>query len=169
MTFFYFASVLPTNFIWNSKTVSDILFTTIWPCNWTITIIYWIYLYPIFKTEFWLNFQIHFLPIFLTVIDSFVNSCSFMRKNYYYPFSIIFIYVIVNLFITLSSDVPIYPGLDYKSILSFILILCLPVISIASLEIIKYLKRKAVENRDIREKKKLFIESEMLEVNQLTS
>jgi hypothetical protein len=169
MTFFYFASVLPTNLIWNSKTISDILFTTIWPCNWAITIVYWTYLYPILKTEFWLNLQIHFLPIFLTVLDSFVNSCSFTRKNYYYPFSIIFIYITVNLFVTLSSGVPIYPGLDYKSILSFILISSLPVISIVSLEMIKYVKRKAVENRDIREKKKQFIESEMLEVNQLTS
>ncbi|OMJ71801.1 hypothetical protein SteCoe_29893 [Stentor coeruleus] len=167
ITFFYFASVLPTNFVWNSKTISDILFTTIWPCNWTVTIIYWTYLYPIFKTELWLNLQIHFLPIFLTVIDSLFNSCNFMRKYYFYPFVIIFVYTMVNLSVTLSSGVPIYPGLNFKNFLTYGLLSCLPVVSIISLETIKLVKRKIAENQENRKKGKKFIESEMSEVNQL--
>ncbi|OMJ95220.1 hypothetical protein SteCoe_1428 [Stentor coeruleus] len=167
MTFIYFASVLPTNFVWNSQTISDILFTTIWPCNWAITIVYWVYLFPIFKTDLWVNLQIHLLPVLLTVLDSFFNSCIFERKNYSYPFTIIFIYILVNLTITLSSGIPLYPGLNYKNLLSYGLVLSLPAISIISLEMMKYAKRKIAENKNYRDKQKKFIESEMLEVSQL--
>ena len=115
-----------------------------WAFNWDITLTYWAYLFPLHPPlEPFRAITNHSIPLILTLIDFSMNKIVFVRVQFAAPILTLIGYGLLVL-MPFSLEVKvIYPGIDFKGWLSYVLLIGLVVFGIIVLEIGKLVKEKA--------------------------
>ena len=140
------------------------LFEISWGLNWTITLIYWIFVFP--NRDPANNFQIfimvllHTTPVLLSIIDYFMNSYLFKRKSFLIPLGVLSIYVIFNIIYVNITGAAVYPKVNYQNYFSFIVIFFSYLIMTSALELGNLFKSKLLSNN---KKQQIIKDTELLE------
>ena len=95
---------------------SCILYQIIWAFNWTITLAFWLYLFP--REKFDNMFQIglsHSVPLIFTLIDFSMNQISFIRIQFIFPMSSLLLYLFGDLLPITLEDGSIYAGITFHN------------------------------------------------------
>ena len=113
-----------------------ILYQTAWAFNWTVSLAFWVYLFP--RSTFGDVLQAclnHSVPLSLTLIDYALNQIAFVRIQFIFPMGGLICYLLLVLMpYTLEEEV-IYTGITFKNALTYVIVVGLIVISYASLEL----------------------------------
>ncbi|CAD8082375.1 unnamed protein product [Paramecium sonneborni] len=135
ITYFYFGLVSIENFSFyklNKQFFNDsmwkfchILFIVAFCFEIPILIIYWSYIFPqdnVHTINQWLiNVDVHFLSCILIFIDFILNDIQFQLKQSLALIVIAIIYLIVNMFYVLVTGIEIYPGINWRNGISYII------------------------------------------------
>lgn len=134
------------------RLATEALFTGLWAINWTITIIYWCYIFPLVPDNFFITFLFHGLPLIFTIGEFCLNDFQILRKYYFVPALIESLYFILNITTTEATGSAIYPGINYVNAITYIILIAVLIIFALSLECGRLIKIRV--NRYWREKTK---------------
>ncbi|OMJ71803.1 hypothetical protein SteCoe_29895 [Stentor coeruleus] len=124
------------------RLATEALFTGLWTINWTITIIYWCYIFPLITDNVYVTFLFHGLPLIFTIGEFCLNDFQILRKYYLIPAIIELLYFILNIITTEVTKSTIYPGINYVNAITYIILIVVLIIFASSLEIGRLLKIK---------------------------
>jgi hypothetical protein len=121
-------------------------FSLTWGLNWGITLMYWSYIYRLTNDNIILTSMYHALPCSLTLIDFSFNTMTIKRKDYVFVLAVLGVYTVLNVLVT-TLAFTIYPGIDYRNWISYVVPLALVITVIAFLELGKAFKEKFCKRR----------------------
>ena len=136
---YFFLSLL--SYKVNVSRAQYIFYLIIWAFNWSITSAYWGYLFPIAGTKTIIRSSIiHSAPLILTLIEFLVYNIQVKRIDFIIPISCLFLFQLCLLMPYTLLVNPLYAGITFKSILTYVICLGILLIAYISLEVLKLLK-----------------------------
>lgn len=129
------------SYYFNTKSLQYKQFLASWAFNWSITLVYWTYLFPVEGTSTPVKSSItHSMPLILTLIEFSQYPISVNRRDFIFPIGLLLGYLgLVLLPYTLLVG-PLYTGVTFHNAISYILCSGIILISYIFLELLKLSK-----------------------------
>ena len=124
-------------------------FLIIWAFNWSITLAYCGYLFPISGSKTIIRSSIiHSVPLILTLIEFSVYNIKVKRIDFIYPMSCLLFYQLCLLMPFTLLVRPLYSEITFNSILSFGICIGLLLVAYIMLEVLKLLKDHMLKSKN---------------------
>ena len=131
-----------------------VLFHIIWTFNWTISIAFWGYLFPVTSSfdDYYRASFTHSLPLMLTICDFLLNNIVINRHQYIFALGTLFVYLCGVLLPYTLSVQEVYIGISFENALSFGILVGLLIVAVLSLEAGRYARAKTCKNEELTQK-----------------
>jgi hypothetical protein len=136
---YFFISLL--SYKVNVSRLQVTFYLIIWVFNWGITLAYWGYLFPVAGTKTMIRSSIlHSYPIILTLVEFFCYHFTIKRTDFFIPLASLLAFLFLLLLPYSLYVRPLYQGIDFQSIISYLICFGLLVIACVMLEVAKLMK-----------------------------
>jgi hypothetical protein len=149
LTFIYFLIGTLSYQSKSLKPICYIIFETIWPINLIITVLFWVYFFPLYYFDSSIVVQLvfgHTFPVLSGIIDFFLNRVVVYRSHYVFPLAVLVFYVLAVLLPYTVGYREVYIGINFVNAITYVIFIIAIILLIVSLEIARYIRLRSCKD-----------------------